>query len=297
MYLELRENRVHGSKEYPYSQYCIKNYKRPFQIPVHWHQEMEVIYVQRGILWVNISGKRYESRQGDICIVHPGELHYMGAEGGSVQYYTILFPLEFLSFQTMDGLEQNVMAPLRRGTLRFTPKLEQEESKKKIGILLEQLIQKNQEGSGFLQLATRRILLEMIEILCENGCLERPEHADNSVLQREMLTYIQQRYTEKLCLRDLSREFHMSEKYVSRYFKEHFGLTFKQYVQHLRLCKACELLEQTEESVLDISLAAGFPSIGHFIRVFKEQYQTTPLAYRKQKEKERFDTNSSCVIP
>ena len=47
MYFELKENRPHGTLENPFSQYHISNVKRAFQIPVHWHDELEIIYVSR----------------------------------------------------------------------------------------------------------------------------------------------------------------------------------------------------------------------------------------------------------
>ena len=52
MYFELKENRPHGTPENPFSQYHISDVKRAFQIPVHWHDELEIIYVKQGKLHV-----------------------------------------------------------------------------------------------------------------------------------------------------------------------------------------------------------------------------------------------------
>ena len=46
MYFELKENKPHGTKDDPFSTYHIKNEGRSFQIPVHWHDEFEIIYVK-----------------------------------------------------------------------------------------------------------------------------------------------------------------------------------------------------------------------------------------------------------
>ena len=59
MYFELKENRPHGTPENPFSQYHISDVKRAFQIPVHWHDELEIIYVKQGKLHVTISGENY----------------------------------------------------------------------------------------------------------------------------------------------------------------------------------------------------------------------------------------------
>ena len=57
MYFELKENKPHGTKDDPFSTYHIKNGGRSFQIPVHWHDELEIIYVKSGFLTVSISEK------------------------------------------------------------------------------------------------------------------------------------------------------------------------------------------------------------------------------------------------
>ena len=54
MYFELKENKPHGTKDDPFSTYHIKNAGRSFQIPVHWHDEFEIIYVKSGSLLVSI---------------------------------------------------------------------------------------------------------------------------------------------------------------------------------------------------------------------------------------------------
>lgn len=286
MYLELKENKPHGTADYPYTQYHICNRKKAFQIPVHWHQELEIIYIQKGPLHITISGNGYEGQDGSIFFVNPGELHFMFSPDLSVSYYTILFPLEFISFQTQDGLEENLLLPLRSGRLLFPTMLTDESLCQRIGALLEQIILINREKQPFLQLRTRTQLLHLLEELLLADTLLHPTHAHTSGMQREILSFIQQHYTEKLTLESLSRQFHLSEKYLSRYFKQHFSLSFKQYVGHLRLSAAKNLLTSGELSVTEVALNSGYPNVSLFIRSFKSAYQMTPLQYRKRWEKQ-----------
>ena len=71
MYFELKENRPHGTPENPFSQYHISDVKRAFQIPVHWHDELEIIYVKQGKLHVTISGENYIGSPKDAFVVSP----------------------------------------------------------------------------------------------------------------------------------------------------------------------------------------------------------------------------------
>lgn len=117
MYTELREHTHHGTKEYPYAQYHIDRRQNAFDFPVHWHDEAEIIYVKEGTLRIKISEEGYIGNTGSVYIVNPRELHYMSAPDVPVSYYTLLFPLEFISFQTEDSLENDIMRPLRSGQL------------------------------------------------------------------------------------------------------------------------------------------------------------------------------------
>ena len=68
MYFELKENKPHGTKDDPFSTYHIENAGRSFQIPVHWHDEFEIIYVRSGFLTVSISGESYIGKTGEAFV-------------------------------------------------------------------------------------------------------------------------------------------------------------------------------------------------------------------------------------
>lgn len=282
MILELKENIPHGTKEYPYGQYFIHNVKHTFQFPVHWHDEFEIIYIKRGPLHVSIEGQDYLGHSGSLFLVNPRELHFMGSEDLSVAYYTLLFPLEFISFQTMDDLESSLLLPLRSGQLLLAHEITD------IGLLnalypfLDRMILCNQKYSPLCQIETRILLLQFLSRLVEDGSLIAPAAPGSQTsTQKELLAFINDRYTEKLSLHDLAKQFHLSEKYISRYFKEHFQLTFSSYVTHLRLTCAKKLLETTDLSVTEVALRSGFPNVSYFIRVFKGSYGISPLKHRK----------------
>ena len=93
MYLELREERTHGTRDFPFTCYHLSYMPELFQVPVHWHPEIEIIYVLKGPLKVVIEGEEYEAAPGSVYFVNPGELHFMGASVAGVDYYTLLFSI------------------------------------------------------------------------------------------------------------------------------------------------------------------------------------------------------------
>ena len=285
MYLDLKESTPHGTSNYSFTQYNIKNLSQSIHIPVHWHDEIEIIYIKKGRLHIYIDGHNFDALAGEVYYVNPGVLHYMDTDDLSVDYYAILFPLDFISFKTNDGLEKQIFSPLKKGRLLFPYKISDCNITDEITDLLNRITDENKnnqkEESLHCQIHTRILLLQIIELLHRENYFEQPSHAHTSRLQREIISYIQQHHTEKISLEMLSKEFHLSEKYLSRYFKMNFSISFKQYVGHLRMSTAVNLLETTDLSVTDIALNSGFQSVNLFIRVFKANYGITPLQYRK----------------
>ena len=289
MYFELKENKPHGTKDDPFSTYHIENAGRSFQIPVHWHDEFEIIYVRSGFLTVSISGESYIGKTGDAFVVSPGNLHLMGSQTGIVDYYTFLFPLKYISFRTDDMLDEKLLEPLNSGHLMICPRVNDTAKE-----LCEQLIKtyeaKNDESESKIttQVRTKIILLQFILEMWKKGFVIENDTSGRNTVEKEMVSYIQQNFTGKISLREFGEQFHLSEKYISRYFKEHFHITLSQYVTYLRLEHAKQLLQDTDIPVTDVAMQSGYQNVSYFIRSFQKAYAVSPLKYRKNNYPELF---------
>ncbi len=281
MYFELKENKPHGTKDDPFSTYHIENAGRSFQIPVHWHDELEIIYVKSGFLTVSISGESYIGKPGDAFVVSPGNLHLMGSDTGAVDYYTFLFPLKNLSFRADDLLEDKLLEPLNSGHLMINPRIN-DTAKELCEQLIEVYAAKNDESESQLtaQIKTKIILLQFILEMWKKGFIIENDTSGRNTVEKEMVSYIQQNYTGKISLKEFGEQFHLSEKYISRYFKEHFHITLSQYVTYLRLEHAKQLLQDTDIPVTEVAMQSGYQNVSYFIRSFKKTYEISPLKYR-----------------
>lgn len=277
----LKENKLHGTEAYPYTQYHCHCMPRILHTPVHWHDELELIYIRQGGLQLNIDGQSYEGQSGQIFVVNPQQLHLMCTENLQVDYYTLLFPLEFLSFQSLDALEREVFLPLRTGQLLLAsqppPALQPG-----LAALLDRVVAVNEAAAPYYQLETRILLLQFfLQLLQARPTLLQAGGVRNE-MQKSMLLYLQQHYQRRISLEELAARFHLSPKYLSRYFRVHFRMTLSQYICHLRLTHAQRLLETTDLPVTEVALQSGFPSVSLLIRQFKPVYGVPPLQYRKR---------------
>lgn len=124
-------------------------------------------------------------------------------------------------------------------------------------------------------------LLENATLLFNGMARMAPVASATPVFNRESCrTYIALHLQEPLALSQLAGYFGYHECYLSKRFKECFGLTFRQYLLDARLESAAEDLRNTTQSVLDVSVAYCFCNQSHFQNAFREKFGVTPRQYR-----------------
>ena len=96
-----------------------------------------------------------------------------------------------------------------------------------------------------------------------------------------ILGYVEKHYMENIYLKTIAEEAGLSYAYVSHYFSERQGVGFADYLNSVRIQKACEMLAHTRLSLQEIAMRVGFGSMNTFMRNMKKFAGTTPDAYRK----------------
>lgn len=96
--------------------------------------------------------------------------------------------------------------------------------------------------------------------------------------------YIRRNHTQNISLDDVCREFSCSHSHLSHTFKSIVGMSFREYLTHLRIEDAKSLLAHSKLGVTEIALSVGFSDSNYFSNVFKGKVGISPLAYRKIKK-------------
>ena len=97
-----------------------------------------------------------------------------------------------------------------------------------------------------------------------------------------MLAFIEKNYEQDLRLEDMAEEFNFNYHYLSAYFHQHMKEGFSDYLNGIRTAKACDLLENTDLSIAQISEKVGYSEHSYFCRVFKKVTGKTPSVYRRK---------------
>ncbi len=88
--------------------------------------------------------------------------------------------------------------------------------------------------------------------------------------------------TQDFCVADLAAELDLSESHFSRFFKQATGNTFTDFLTHVRITRACQLLMETDQQVTLICYDVGFNNVSNFNRRFHEVKGMTPSEFRQQ---------------
>jgi transcriptional regulator GlxA family with amidase domain len=94
--------------------------------------------------------------------------------------------------------------------------------------------------------------------------------------------YIASHLPEPIYVADLAAIVSLGKSAFSRLFKKSTGRTVPQYVNELRIARACLLLAETDLTVSQIAMDCGFVSPAHFQRQFREHQHCVPLTYRSR---------------
>lgn len=278
----LRESVSHGTRDFPFACYIMEHLKPGFNVPLHWHDEIEILYIETGCLKLIINQTSYTGLPGNIFLVNPREIHGMTTEDRTMRYHALVFPLRFITFQTHNACANDFFLPLSQGLLLLHNRITEDTLHLATEQLIRRVLTLQKEKPAGYQLAIQLACAQLLYNLYADGAYkELAPLSGEPAVKREILACLQERYTENLSLKELAGIFHMSEKYFSRYFKKNFQMTLTDYLNSLRLENAARLLSDTTLSVTEVAFQSGFNNVSYFIRTFKAAFGCSPLRYRK----------------
>ena len=98
----------------------------------------------------------------------------------------------------------------------------------------------------------------------------------------EIVNRITDNLTEPLSMAEAAAQLGMPETRFSRFFRKATGNSYTDFVNRIRIHRACHLLMETEKLVADICYEVGFNNVANFNRRFLEAKGMTPSEFRRQ---------------
>lgn len=128
----------------------------------------------------------------------------------------------------------------------------------------------------------KKRLLEDMEQFIRN-ILEKYQKNSVQIVYR-MKKIMEENYQQPLTLKYFADLYYFKEDYLSKMFKQEFGVNFIDYLTQLRMKKAEKLLREKELTVSDVAYLLGYNDPKYFCRIFKKRYGITPSKFSELKD-------------
>lgn len=255
-------------------------------IQPHDHENPEILFVLEGELHVKTDQQEYKLSNENFLLINADRFHSYSAKRNLL---AVRFQISMAKLREL----------LHKNTILFwcCSVLEKSKPYDEMRKLLKEILFCNVNKGSKDEFYIKSLHYQLLSVLCGEFLLddkgvsgdfeEKKDHAGR------VLDYIRANYQNKISLKDAADELFLSPTYLSKYVRRSCGKGFVDLTNSVRLSHVMEDLMYTDLPVIKIAMNNGFASVAALNKVFKETYQTTPSAYRKEKKLKTKSDNSA----
>lgn len=248
---------------------------------------VEIVYVLRGELRVEVSCETFELKTGDFAVLNHGDPHSLD---GSADNVTATVHLDMAGFRDVDRFADVIIFACESFDL---PRYRKQEGLLR-GVLLDiveaRFTETQQTGSSSqVSQFEREQCRTLVGILCTAYSLEHyynrgvqvtPARRDKYL---SVLRALREFDDKRNALELIAAREHFSKSYVSHLVKDVAATSFSDMLTFIRLCRAERMLLTTNATMLQISERCGFSDVKYFTRGFLDWFHRSPVEYRKSR--------------
>lgn len=233
-----------------------------------------LIYCYEGEGWYNIGAGRTTVKANNFFIIEAGIPHIYGAsEKEPWSIYWMHFAGEKSTL--FKSVFNKTMAIEYSLTARYQDRV----------LMFEEIIQNLYMGYSIenLEYVTLCLwhLLGSFYYIPQFREVNKPKPVD--VIQK-VIAFMKTNTSHRLTLEEIAQSVKYSPSYLSNIFTQRTGMTPIDYFNHLKIQRACVLLDFSEMKIKEIAFELGFSDQYYFSKVFAKYMAMSPLAYKKKQK-------------
>jgi AraC-like DNA-binding protein len=250
----------------------------------HTHDCYELVYVLRGSGLHLIDDRTYPILAGDCYLMRPGDVHRYASQ--RMRIFNVLFTEalfareEWRQLATLPGLSPFLTEDVHRHKLSLSPPHDHE-----VASRCDRLRRELDERRPGYAIGAKAQLIELLLTLDRLAvALRAPaEHVEGPPPGpiATALAHIHEAYATPVSVAELAALVSLTPNYFGERFARELGMPVHAYLNRLRVEKARELLERTDDDVTAIALGVGFDTCSYFGKIFRQHTGHTPRAYRQ----------------
>lgn len=250
----------------------------------HSHTFYQFNIIEQGCISWRYDGEAHRQNQGEVLFSPPGTEHSLFVFDNDTVYYTLSFSQEILNAAW--GAEPAIPAAALARTLMLPiPAAERERMLKLLEVMM---YYPEQAQAGHFTPGCHLCTAAVMAFLgiAERGlpgcvCAEQPSGSGESTMAN-IQRYIDLHYCEDLSVETLIAMSRYTKTTFFARFRQATGVTPKQYITEKRMCKAVELIQDTDMSFGQIAEEVGYHDFSTFFKNFCRMSACSPTEYREK---------------
>ena len=246
----------------------------------HSHDYYELYFFEAGAVTMEIDGRDYPLKTGDVILIPPGVSHRAVLTDPEKPYRRFVFWQSRPFLEALEARSPDCGYLLRRAesrgryVYRFDP-VAFNAIRTRLFTLLDE-IHADRFGKAT---AIDLIITDLLLFLARTVYEQEHQNKKDQLSRYEAITqYVDQHLDELLSLDALAKHFYLSKYYLVHLFRENAGLSVHQYILKRRLAACCDAM-LGGAAVGEVYRQWGFYDYSAFYRAFRKEYGMSPSAY------------------
>jgi AraC family transcriptional regulator, dual regulator of chb operon len=244
----------------------------------HMHDFYEFFLIVKGKAVHNINGKTEIIDEGTLVFIRPDDIHsYERYNNENFELINLAFTfstLKPLLEYYRDGFDVGKILNTEFPPMIILPGME----KDLLTVRFNQLNTLSRKNKRRLKTEFRMLISELFTRYFAEGISETSSSIPLWIISiREEMSRKENFTVGIKKLYELSGR---SPEHLSRIFKKYFNETPTEFITHLRLNYAANMLANSDEDITSVSMDSGFDNLSHFYHLFKKQFNASPREFR-----------------
>lgn len=250
----------------PKSKYmCLLTEEKGAYSSLHRHEYYEITYFTSGEGTAFINGKEYRCIRGSFYILSPEDTHaHYNKNSASMRICALKRDISLKNLYLWNGLFGTVVNLPENDQLRVNNLFQSIDD--------ELFFKKNLYDN------VAESYMDVILAIVYRNCKKSDE---KDTEWDKLIDYLNHNY-QQVTLSEAADYLSVTKEHFCRLFKKKYGITLGDYLKRLKVQRAQELLLNTDQNILDISVSLGYASPGKFFKDFKRFTDLTPAQFRKK---------------
>ena len=223
----------------------------------HMHKYYEFYYLHSGNCVFSVNNTLYPLNAGDAFLVAPDDCHFTRYEGNvPCERTTVYFYPEQVSAELLQTLAELKAMLAKSGKIVLV-----KEKQTILASLLERMFIESSQSDAYSAPLLSTQLSELLLQLKRHGLFVYEKTKEKAPIGDDIeavMEYINLNYHLPITLVEIAQKANLSPTYLSKKFRRITGVTFKEYLNYIRIRRASQALLTTDDSITQIAADCGF---------------------------------------